>query len=79
VRARVAKCELGVIRIETDDLCADVRDVRTVVAVATETWGEENEQTASTCIGVLDLIDYKLKLIECAAQKIVNFAKGEKS
>jgi hypothetical protein len=59
---------------ESDDLCAEIRDVRTVVATATEAW-VESEQRASTCVGVLDVIDYKLELIESAAHKIFESAR----
>lgn len=68
----------GAIVRESDDLRAEVKDVRTVVATATEAWGEENEHVASSCVGVLDVIDYKLKLIEGAAQNIFDYARGLK-
>lgn len=63
------------VKMEADDLAADVRDARTVVAVATETWGEENGRPASSCVGVLDLLDHKLSLIECAVQKVIAATK----
>jgi hypothetical protein len=64
--------------MESDDLCAEIRDVRTVVATAAEAWSEDNEHVASSCVGVLDMIDYKLKLIESAAQKIFESARVQK-
>jgi acetolactate synthase small subunit len=67
---REAVNRLQTIRMENEDLLADVRDARLVVDVATEAWTEENEQTASSCVGVLQLIDYKLHMIECALQGI---------
>lgn len=54
-----------------DDLCADIRDVRTVVNVANETWSGEHD----SFVGVLDLIDHKLTLIERASQKIMDCTK----
>jgi hypothetical protein len=75
---RDAEDGLQTIGMEIEDLCAELRDARLVIDVATEAWSEENEQTASSCVGVLDLIDYKLKLIECAAQKIFDCVKVSK-
>jgi hypothetical protein len=60
---------------EFEDLFAELRDARTVVNVATEAWGEENENSASSCVGVLDLLDYKLKEVEREAQSIMKRAK----
>lgn len=79
--ARLRKVEMHTILMQVDDLLAEVQDAKTVIDVATEAWGEENEQTASTCVGVLDLLHYKLGMIEREAMDIQGLAgaKGEKA
>ena len=81
LEARVRKVEIQTILMSVDDLLAEVQDARTVIDVATEAWGEENEQTASSCVGVLDLLHYKLGMIEREAKGIQGLAgaKGEKA
>jgi hypothetical protein len=79
LEARLRKVEIKTILMKVDDLLADVRDARTIIDVATEAWGEENEQTAAACVGVLDLLNYKLGMIEREAKGIPGLAgtKGE--
>ncbi|MEQ1792726.1 MAG: hypothetical protein ABL970_00930 [Nitrospira sp.] len=62
------KVTIKAIAAEAEDLCADLRDVKTVVAVASETWSGEHD----SFVGVLDLIDCKLAEIERAAQSIMS-------
>ena len=70
LEVRVREVEIKTILLKAEDLLTEVRDARSVIDVATEAWGEENEHPASSCVGVLDLLNYKLNLIECALQDI---------
>jgi hypothetical protein len=81
LEARVRKVEMKTILMQVDDLLAEVQDARTVIDVATEAWGEENDQTASSCVGVLDLLNYKLGMIEREAKGIPGLVgeNGEKA
>jgi hypothetical protein len=81
LEVRVRKVDNQTILMSVDDLLAEVQDARAVIDVATEAWGEENEQTASSCVGVLDLLHYKLGMIEREANGIQGLAgaKGEKA
>lgn len=67
---------LPTIPMEFEDLFAELRDAQTVVDVATEAWGEENENSASSCVGVLDLLGYKLGMIEREAKDIMARARA---
>jgi len=61
---------LSRISVIADDLTTDIHDAQTVVGVATETYGEDNEPF----LGVLDLLDTKLKMIENAVADVVTLA-----
>jgi|CXWL01.1.fsa_nt_gi hypothetical protein len=59
--------------MESDDLNAELRDVKTVVDVAIETLTEADE--SSVAVGALRMIEYKLTLIERSAQNIFESAR----
>lgn len=67
LEARAQKVEIEAIMLKTAELCADIRDAQTVVAVATETWSGQQD----SFVGVLDLLGYKLGQIERTAQRIM--------
>lgn len=66
----------GTIVMESDDLTAELRDVKTVVDVAIETLTEAGE--SSVAVRALMMIEYKLTLIERSAQNIFESARVPK-
>jgi len=63
---------IGAIACVADDLCIDIRETITVIGMASEAWcGGQHE----SFVGVLDVLDYKLRQIEHEAQDIMDRVK----
>lgn len=52
-------------------LLDDVRDVIRIIAISTDAWDDDDEHMASSCTGVLNILGYKLKLIEGQLEHMV--------
>lgn len=58
------------LRRDGERVLGNIRDAQTVLSVATETWSDQHE----SFVGVLDLLDYKLGMIESGTKSLLENA-----
>lgn len=58
------------LRADIDSLMRNIRDAKTVQRVATEAWSEHE-----SFLGVLDLLDHKLAMIEISTRSLLEHAE----